>query len=180
MDNLIFLIGFRAVGKTTIGQELAKKQRLDFLDTDSIICQKSNSSIASIVKDEGWERFRCLEKEVLEGLVSCNNCVIATGGGAVLHDQSWQIFREHSLIVWLSASPEVLIDRLQQDKDSKENRPSLTGRDMHLELLEIMRQREPLYRKIAHVEIDTGIAEIPKIVRGIQQVFALHKGQRQE
>jgi shikimate kinase len=180
MDNLIFLIGFRAVGKTTIGQELARKQGFDFLDTDRIICQNSSSSIASIVKEKGWERFRNLEKEVLEGFVGCNNCVIATGGGAVLHDQSWQIYKEHSLIVWLSASSEVLIDRLQKDTDGKENRPSLTGRDMHSELLEIMRQREPLYRKIAHVEIDTGIAEIPEIVRGIQQLFAQHKGQRQE
>jgi shikimate kinase len=175
MDNRIFLIGYRAVGKTTVGRELARAEGLDFFDTDQIICQKRDSSIAAIVREEGWEGFRRMEREVLQDLAGRGSCVVATGGGAILHRDIWDMLKFRSLIVWLSASDEVLVDRFRQDAGSDENRPSLTGEGACVEFLDVLRQREPLYRATAHVEIDTGLLDVPGIVHRIQQEYAREK-----
>ena len=172
MDNRIFLIGYRAVGKTTVGRELASAEGIDFFDTDQIICQKRNSSIAAIVREEGWEGFRRLEREVLQEFAGRGGCVVATGGGAILHRDIWDMLKSRSLIVWLSASAEVLVSRFRQDAGSGENRPSLTGEGACVELFEVLRQREPLYRATAHMEIDAGLLDVPEIVRRIQQEYA--------
>ncbi len=176
MDNLIFLIGFRAVGKTTVGKELAVRLGFDFLDTDQIICQRKGASIETIVKEGGWHRFRHLESEVLSGLAVCSNCVVATGGGAIMHRRPWQVLRQSSLVVWLTALPDVLISRFRQDEGSVENRPSLTGRDISSETLDILVKREPLYRETAHLVIDTGMLNVSEIVDRIQQAYVQKMG----
>ena len=176
MDYPIFLVGFRAVGKTTVGKALALKMGFDFLDTDRLVCQKNGCSIGAIVKEEGWKGFRSLEEEVLQSLVGCTKCVVASGGGAVLHQRPWEQLRKRSLIVWLSAPPEVLFGRLRHDAGSDENRPSLTGRNTYSELIDILRQREPLYSKTAHLEIAAGGRHVSEIVEIIQQIYLQNNG----
>ena len=171
MDNLIFLIGFRAVGKTTVGRDLAAQLAYDFLDTDQIICQRKGVSIETIVSEEGWEEFRRQEKEVLSEFSLCRNCVVATGGGAIMHRQPWQILRQNSLVVWLTASPDILISRFRLDEGKGENRPSLTGRDMATEIRDVLAQREPLYRETAHLTIATEMLQVSQIVDRIQQAY---------
>ena len=119
-----------------MGRDLAAQLAYDFLDTDRIICQRKGASIETIVSEEGWEEFRRLENEVLSEFSGCRNCVVATGGGAIIHRQVWRMLRLNSLVVWLTASPAVLISRFRQDEGKCENRPSLTGRDMATEMRE--------------------------------------------
>ncbi len=180
MEKLIFLIGFRAVGKTTVGRELAARLAHTFLDTDEIICRKKGCSIEAIVNDVGWEGFRHLEREVLAELCRCRNCVVSTGGGAILHREIWQTLRQISLVVWLTASPDVLISRLRQDEGSAENRPSLTGRDAASELRDVLARREPQYRETAHLAIATEMLQVMQIVDIIEQVYVQERGREKE
>ncbi len=180
MEKCIFLIGFRAVGKSTVGVKLANRLSYDFLDTDRIICQRRDASIEAIVREEGWAGFRLLENEVLTDLSGCRNCVVATGGGAILHREIWRKLRLNSLVVWLTASLAVLTSRLRQDEDSAMNRPSLTGQDTVSEMRALLIQREPLYRETAHLAIATDIFDVFQIVDKIQQVYIQEKGWEKE
>ncbi len=164
MKEMIFLIGFRGTGKTTVGGLLARKLGYAFVDTDKRICEKKGSSIRMIVEREGWEGFRRCEEEVLQELTAATGCVVATGGGAVLHRHVWQKLKKNGIIVWLLADSRVLLQRIAADGSTRDNRPSLSGKGTETELDDILREREPLYREIAHFALDTGQAGISEIV----------------
>jgi shikimate kinase len=171
MDTPIFIIGYRAVGKTTIGKKLADRLACSFVDTDQLIIRKKGLSIRSIVEREGWDAFRRLEQQVLADLSRCRNCVVATGGGAILHREQWRELRRDSLVVLLTASPEILIDRLARDSGTVDNRPSLQGNNVCSEVRTVLAEREPLYRETAHLIIDTGSSAPEEIIEFILQAY---------
>ena len=173
MKEIIFLIGFRAVGKTTVGRQLADRLGFSFLDTDVLICEKKGSSVHDIVKAEGWDGFRRCEQEVLQGLGEHRRCVIATGGGAVLHRHLWPVLKEHGPVVWLTAEPDILCQRIQADSVSDVLRPSLTGKGVCAEVREILAVREPLYREIADIIVDTGRLSVPEVVEFIVRAVSV-------
>ena len=164
MKEIIFLIGFRAVGKTTIGRKLAECLGFSFLDTDVLICEKKGATVSAIVQDEGWDGFRRCEQEVLRGLVDLRRCVIATGGGAVLHQPLWPLLKEHGHVVWLTAEPDIICQRIQADSASEGLRPSLSGKAVCAEVREILALREPLYRDTADIIVDTGRLTVSEVV----------------
>ncbi len=169
---MIFLIGFRGTGKTTIGGLLAEKLGYTFIDTDSRICQKKGSSIKTIVENEGWDGFRRCEEEVLRELTDATGSVVATGGGAVLHRQVWQELKRNGIIVWLMADDSILLQRIKADVSTQENRPSLSGRGIAEEMMDILKEREPLYRAIAHFAVDTGKVGVAEAVEKIREKAA--------
>jgi shikimate kinase len=156
MKELVFLIGFRGTGKTTLGRLLARKLKYVFVDTDQRICQRKGASIKAIIDREGWDGFRRCEAEVLTELGDAVRSVIATGGGAVLHQRFWQAIKNKAIVIRLTADNSVLLQRLCRDTSTEENRPSLTGKAMSQEILEVLREREPLYREYADFTVDTG------------------------
>ncbi len=164
MKEIIFLIGFRAVGKTTIGRALADRLGFAFMDTDLLICEKKGATVKAIVQAEGWDGFRRCEQEVLRGLVDQRRCVIATGGGAVLHQLLWPLLKEHGYVVWLTAEPDILCQRIQADTVSDTLRPSLSGKAVCAEVREILALREPLYREAADIIVDTGKLSVPEVM----------------
>ncbi|MBW6519736.1 MAG: shikimate kinase AroL [Desulfoarculaceae bacterium] len=164
MMEIIFLVGFRAVGKTTVGRQLAARLGYSFLDTDVLICEKKGATVNEIVKDEGWDGFRRCEQEVLLALGEQRRCVIATGGGAILHRHLWPLLKEHGHVVWLTADPEILCQRILADSTSADLRPSLSGKTVCAEVREILAVREPLYRDAADIIIDTGKLSVSEIV----------------
>ena len=154
MNRLIILIGFRGTGKTTIGELLAQRCGCTFVDTDQRICQIKGDSVTTIVQREGWEGFRRCEEEVLRELAGLSGSVVATGGGAVLHRQIWPELKKNATIVWLTADTNVLMQRI--GRDAPDNRPSLSGKGVLEEMVQILAEREPLYRELAHFSVDTG------------------------
>jgi shikimate kinase len=165
MKEIIFLIGFRAVGKTTIGRALADRLGFTFLDTDLLICEKKGATVKAIVQAEGWDGFRRCEQEVLRGLGGLRRCVIATGGGAVLHQPLWPLLKEHGHVVWLTAEPDIICQRIQADSASDTLRPSLlSGKAVCAEVREILALREPLYRETADIIVDTGKLSVSEIL----------------
>ncbi|HEY2453221.1 MAG TPA: shikimate kinase AroL [Scandinavium sp.] len=148
----IFLIGARGCGKTTVGQKLAETCKFDFIDTDLILQQRAQMSIADIVAKEGWPAFRALETKTLQS-VAAPHCVIATGGGIILAPVNREFLRVQGIVIYLKAPVAVLAERLEAFPEESQ-RPTLTGKPISEEVREVLAQRDALYRETAHFTVD--------------------------
>ncbi len=152
----IFLIGYRATGKSSVGRELARMLGCAFVDLDDQIEAAAGATISQIVEQKGWDEFRKMERKALaEVLSSPKKNVIACGGGIVLHPDLMEQATESSIVIWLTAPLDVMKKRIASDSRSATRRPSLSGDDIEQEISKILKEREPLYRKFSHFEIDT-------------------------
>ncbi len=161
----IFLIGYRCTGKTTIGKSLAQQLKFRFMDTDRLIENNSQLSIADIVKNEGWEAFRALEKETLFNTEEIDKAVIATGGGIIIDPENRNFLTQHGRTIWLDAELNTVINRLNKDKNTCSSRPPLTDQNLLKETRELMKQRKPLYESTADIKIDTTHQPPEKIIQ---------------
>lgn len=166
------LTGFRATGKSVIGGKLAKRLGYDFIDTDEMLCARMGCSIADFVAQRGWPAFRELERTLLAELSARRGVVIATGGGAVQHHAEWRRLRDGALVVWLRADARTIRQRLRADRNSQEQRPSLTGVDPALEIDELLKEREPLYREGSDLTLDTVAHSPEELSRRIESLAA--------
>ncbi len=164
MKESVYLIGCRAVGKSSIGRELAHTLSWKFLDTDTLITDKLGQTVTEIVAANGWQKFREAEKEVLRQLQNEQKCVVATGGGAILHGEVWPELKKQGNVIWLTADIATLCARISGDQQSASLRPSLTGNDICLELEDVLAERSPLYRTFADCIIDTGVLDVEQAV----------------
>ena len=151
----VILTGFRATGKSSVGKILAKRLGFAFFDMDKTIETQQGATIAEMVARGGWELFRSKEKELLQELAVKQNVVIATGGGAVMHEEAWAKLRDNGLSVWLTASPEVICKRLAEDSITDDQRPSLTDRGTMNEITMILKERQELYRQGSDLSLST-------------------------
>lgn len=148
----IFLIGSRGCGKTTVGQKLAEACHFNFVDTDLILQQRAQTSIADIVAKEGWPAFRALETKTLQS-VTAPHTVIATGGGIILAPVNRDYLRQNGIVIYLKAPVAVLAGRLEAFPEASQ-RPTLTGKPISEEVREVLAQRDGLYRDTAHFTVD--------------------------
>ena len=167
----IILTGYRATGKTLVGQMLAQHLHLEFLDTDEMLVSRAGKSIRQIVAQEGWGQFRLLERDLLAEMVCCNDAVISTGGGAILHQDIWNLLRQTGLVVWLTADIDTICRRLAEDGKSSGQRPSLTDSDIYAEVAQVLAEREPLYEKGSHLAVDTSNTTADEIVHIIEKAL---------
>jgi len=151
MKNNIALIGFMGVGKTAVGRVLAKKLNRGFMEIDSLIEQKAGKPISEIFQ-QGEIAFRELEIEVAKEVSQKERVVIACGGGIVLNQINIDRLRQKSVIVYLTASPAVILSRVL---NSGEERPLLKTADRALAIQELLKFRKPLYERAADIKIDT-------------------------
>ena len=166
---MIFLVGYRAVGKSTIGRLLAKELSLDFIDLDDWICDNANMSVSAIVQREGWEGFRMREHAALLEMTTQLKTVVATGGGAVLHQEIWPSLQKVGLVVWLQATTETLCGRLL--KADSALRPSLTGAGLIEEIETVLKVRLPLYARVADSTVATDNISIDQAVEKIASIY---------
>ncbi len=124
----IILTGFRATGKTTVGRLLAAELGLVFLDMDQELMLR-HGPISALVTARGWPFFRQKEKELLAELVDRTGIVIATGGGAIMHEELWTRLKETGFVVWLSAPVAEIQKRMRHDDATSSQRPALTAGD---------------------------------------------------
>lgn len=153
---IIYLIGSRASGKTTVGRLLAARLNFPFLDLDDFICRSAGKSIAEIVKSDGWLEFRQLESQSLRKACSMDvdgNLVVATGGGVALDGSNRAFMRASGQVVWLNADCDTVLKRLGAEL-LEEQRPSLTGRPVLEETRDMVLARKPIYRECCHFEVD--------------------------
>ena len=168
MKEIVYLIGCRAVGKSAIGRQLAQRLSYVYLDTDAMIIENHGQSVAEIVEEGGWQQFREYEKEVLHGIQNRRQCVVATGGGAILHSKLWPHLKKRGTVIWLTAALDVLFSRIRADQQTDALRPSLTGKDVCQELEDVLDERFPLYKAAADYTIDTGVMDIASAVSKIE------------
>jgi len=163
-DRNLVLIGYRATGKTAVGARLAQILNRPFVDLDQILVQEAGRAITEIVARHGWEDFRRREKELVARFGARSGQVLATGGGAVLDPENVRVLRDHGVVIWLTAAPEVIQSRLAQDQPVDDSRPSLTGGDTIREVEEVLKVRQPLYRAAAQITVETTGLTIPEVV----------------
>lgn len=150
MRNLI-LVGPMGAGKSTIGRLLAKELHLPFKDSDKEIEVRTGADIPWIFDVEGEQGFREREQAVIADLCQEDGLVLATGGGAILRPANREALRAGGRVVYLHTSVEQQLERTARDR----NRPLLRTANPGQVLRELMAIRDPLYREIADVIIET-------------------------
>lgn len=154
-QSILFLVGARASGKTTVGKALALALGWRFVDTDFLLQEREGQTVAHMVEQHGWDYFRRKEGEYLH-LAAHPRTVIATGGGMVLAEANRRFMHETGAVFYLCAPAALLAARLAADP-AHSQRPSLTGRPLAEEVEEVLRQREALYHEAAHHVVDASL-----------------------
>jgi shikimate kinase len=159
----LFLVGLMGAGKTTIGRRLAASLHRELLDSDHEIEARTGVGIPVIFELEGEAGFRAREKAVIDELTRRRGVVLATGGGAVLDPDNRAALRSRGLVIYLYAPVDQLLARTGRDR----NRPLLQVEDPAARLTELLAVRDPLYREVADLVVDTsghGVGAIAKTI----------------
>jgi len=166
----IFLVGLMGSGKTTIGRQLARACNLEFIDSDAEIVARTGAEISWIFDIEGESGFRKREKVVIDELTQQSGIVLATGGGSVLDSDNRRVLASRGMVVYILASLDRLCKRTANDK----SRPLLNRDDPRAVLKALQAERDPLYREIADMIIETDDCTVSQAVKQIQrQIQAL-------
>ncbi|MEX2187457.1 MAG: shikimate kinase [Pirellulales bacterium] len=150
----VALVGYRGTGKSTVARLLALRLGWDWVDADVEIELRAAKSIAAMFADEGETAFRDLESVVVADLTRRKQTVIALGGGAVLREENRSAICE-CFVVWLRASVDAIVARLDADATTAARRPNLTIAGGRAEVAALLAEREPIYRRLARAVVDT-------------------------
>jgi shikimate kinase len=159
----LYLVGMMGAGKTTVGRTLARRLKLPFVDSDHEIEARCGVKIPVIFEIEGEAGFRAREAQTLAELARLDGIVLATGGGVVLREDNRSLLAARGTVIYLRATPEHLYGRVREDR----NRPLLATGDPLGRLRELYRDRDPLYRSIADLVVDTGRQSVQVLARGL-------------
>ena len=147
--STIVLVGVPGAGKTTVGKLLAKNLGIDFFDSDQVIESRAGKSVSDIFTQDGEPAFRRLEHDVIVELLDSNNVVLALGGGSLGNDETRAKVKD-ATTVWLVAGLAQAVDRVGMNR----NRPLLLG-NVRGQLADLMAAREPFYKEVAAIAVDT-------------------------
>lgn len=165
----IFLVGPMGTGKSTIGRILSENLHLEFVDSDSEIEKRTGAAISWVFDVEGEAGFRARETAVIDDLTRRAGIVLATGGGSVKAEANRTALASRGTVIYLYTPVEKQFQRTCKDK----KRPLLQNSDPKGTLEKLMRERDPLYRQVADLVVDTselGIrAVVQTIIRQLQQ-----------
>jgi shikimate kinase len=164
--NLV-LIGYRGTGKTTVARLLALRLGWDWIDADVEIELRAGKSIAQIFADEGEPTFRSLESQVLADLVRRDKIVLAAGGGAVMKEVNREALASAGRVIWLKADVATILERVSADRSTAQRRPNLTTSGGASEVIQLLAQREPLYRQCSHLVIVSAGRTPAEVAQGI-------------
>jgi len=164
----IVLTGFMGTGKTVVGARLAERLGLPFIDLDRLIEEGAGLKVAEVFASEGEAGFRRRERELIATLAHRRDCVIATGGGAVLDPENVQHLKMGGVIVCLRAEPGVILERVGTD----DHRPLLEGQERLARIRELLEMRAAAYAR-ADLSIDTSTSNVEEVVDQIVRHLCL-------
>ena len=150
LDQPVVLVGLMGSGKSAVGRRAAKQLGIGFKDSDQLIVKAAGISIAEIFELAGEVKFREMERKTLGNLALASPQIIATGGGAFCQKDTADLLLQHTLTIWLKASPTTLLVRIGNTK----TRPLLQNGDPLSTLTRLDEQRARFYKK-AHIHINT-------------------------
>ncbi len=141
MNKNVYLIGMMGSGKTTTGQALARLMKVNFVDVDDLIVERTHQAISDIFQKQGEPYFRKLETEILYEVSARPDQVVATGGGIILKPENTERMKQTGRVIYLKTSLEVLWERVK----NKTDRPLLKVQNPRKTLADILRDRGSLY-----------------------------------
>ncbi|MDR2761715.1 MAG: shikimate kinase [Planctomycetaceae bacterium] len=152
----MILVGYRATGKTTVASILSDRFLIPAIDSDKEIEREAGKSIAEIFASCGEIVFRDMEESIISRLLlRGDSMILSTGGGVILRESTREKLRLSGKVVWLQASPEIILGRMQADSKSKTTRPSLTSLPPLDEIIELLEKRKSLYEQVSTISINT-------------------------
>lgn len=167
----IVLVGVPGAGKSTVGKLLAKELNFEFFDSDQVIEARAGKSVSDIFTQDGEPTFRQLEHDVIAELLDSAYSVLALGGGS-LGNAETRLNVQNATVVWLVAGLAQAVDRVGMNR----NRPLLLG-NVRGQLADLMAAREPLYKEVADICVDTSklipSEVVTEIVSELRKVGAL-------
>jgi shikimate kinase len=163
--NNIYLVGMPGAGKTTVGRQLARRMHRSFIDADHEIEARTGVRIPLIFDIEGEQGFRDRESKVIAELAAESNLVVATGGGAVLRPENRAAIKQGGTVIYLHAVPRLLFERTRLDP----NRPLLQVADPMGRIEELFAQRDPLYREVADIIVNSVGGSISHLVKQVER-----------
>lgn len=148
----LFIVGPMGAGKTTVGKLLAKHFGRQFLDSDHYIEAQTGADIPWIFEKEGEAGFREREAKAIAELTDLPNIVLATGGGVVVQEANRECLKKQGITIYLQANVDVQLKRTSKDK----SRPLLQTPNPRAVLESLFEVRDPLYREVADIIVETG------------------------
>jgi len=161
--NNLFLIGPMGAGKSAVGRQLARMLHMNFVDSDDEIESRTGVDIPYIFEKEGEEGFRKREAKAIDELTLKQGLVLATGGGAVVNDQTRSNLGARGYVVYLDTSIEQQLDRTRRGRE----RPLLAEGDPREVLEALMVERDPMYREIADLVVKTDGRRVNAVAKEI-------------
>lgn len=164
IDKIILLVGLMGSGKTSVGKRLARKLSLPFVDGDSEIEKAAGLSLVDVFKCFGEKEYRAGEERVMKRLLQGNPCVLASGGGSFVAEQTRELAKNHALTIWLKAD----IDTLYHRTAGRTRRPFLLGDNdtVKEKLQEYITEEYPYYSE-ADIVVETKNEKVENTVRHV-------------
>ncbi len=159
----IFLVGPMGAGKSAVGRQLARALHLSFVDSDEEVEARTGVDIAFIFEKEGEEGFRKREAAAINSLSKMDNIVLATGGGAVKLEENRRQLGSRGLVVYLYTTVNQQLARTAKGRE----RPLLESGDRREILEQLLEQRDPLYREIADLVVETDGRKVRSVANEI-------------
>jgi shikimate kinase len=163
----LFLIGPMGAGKSAVGRQLARLLHLEFVDSDEEIEIRTGVDIPFIFEKEGEEGFRKREIKVIDKLSQREGVVLATGGGAIVDPESRNRLGARGFVIYLHTSVNQQLERTQKGRE----RPLLNNGDRGKILSDLMEQRDPLYREIADLIVETDGRKVQTVACEIEKAI---------
>ena len=164
----VVLVGFMGSGKSTIARSLGRRLAMPVVDLDAMIAEWAGAAIPALFRGVGEPVFRALEAAAVQVAARGAASVIATGGGSVVNSASAAALRSSGLVVYLSAPAETLVARVGRGK----GRPMVSGsEDRVATMYALLAAREPVYRAVAHMEVETSTASVASASAAIAERY---------
>ena len=163
-DKIILLVGLMGSGKTSVGKRLAQKLNLPFVDGDQEIEKAAGLSLVDVLKCFGADEYRAGEARVMKRLLCGKACVLASGGGSFVCEQTRKTAKEKAITIWLKADVDVLYSRTT----GRQHRPFLQGDDMALKSkIESYIEEEYPYYSQADIVVETKDEQVSDTVNRV-------------
>ena len=160
----LVIVGLMGAGKTCVGRQVAQHFDIPFVDADREIEEAAGCCVADIFEIYGEAAFRDGERRVIKRILEGEPCVLATGGGAFMNDETREMISETGTSLWLKADVEVLIKRTS----GRKHRPLLNQGDPAKTLRRLVEERYPIYEH-ADITVETRDELLDSTVKRVVQ-----------
>jgi len=162
----LYLVGFMGTGKSAVGRTVAQRLGYQFIDSDQAIEESQGRSIKEIFESDGEAAFRKMEKSFVEGGHPNEDCVVSCGGGLIAQPGILDRIQSKGPVFCLLAAPQTVFDRVNGSK----KRPLLNVENPLAKIEELLKEREPIYRK-AGTEVLTDGRTIADVAAHVIRIY---------